>query len=86
MRGVRECDWRRYICEHPIMGIGIPADGVPLLRQALHRKHYTSREWPTHVWSRIAKRPDEATMIRRCTQFGDERLRMYNSFAVANCS
>ena len=83
---ILERDWRKYDCEHPILNVGIPADELVLLRQELYRKYYTSREWRSHLESRIVKRPEEETTIRRYTKFIDERLNVFNSFAVANGS
>jgi anaerobic magnesium-protoporphyrin IX monomethyl ester cyclase len=83
---LRERDWRKYDCEHPVMEVGIPPDELVLLRQELYRKYYTSREWRTHLQSRIARRPEEAETIGRYTRFIDDRLKIMNSFAVANGS
>ncbi len=83
---IRERDWRKYDCEHPILDVGIPADELVRLRRELYHSYYTSHEWHSHLQSRIAKRPEEETTIRRYTQFIDGRLKMANSFAIANGS
>ena len=83
---LRERDWRKYDCEHPVIDIGVPADELIRLRLDLYRKYYTSREWLTHLQSRIARRPKEAETIGRYTRFIDRRLETMNSFAFANGS
>lgn len=82
---IREHNWRKYDCDHPILDFGIPAEKLVRLRQELYRSYYTSTEWRDHLKAR-AKRPNEEATIRRYMQFIDKHLNNPNSFAVVNGS
>jgi len=83
---IRERDWRKYDCEHPILDVAVPPDRLIELRQELYANYYSSREWRSHLDWRISKRPEEADTIQRYVQFIDERLTSSESLAVANGS
>ena len=82
---IRERNWRKYDCDHPILDFGIPAEKLALLRQELYRSYYTSDEWKKHIDAR-AKRPNEKTTIRLYKEFVEERLKTPNEFALVSGS